>query len=160
MLTPSKPSPHNPSKGVAWIRAPVDRIAALWVTPRIRRVALCSPLVGLISGLGAVGFLLALHSMFTLILGGVVHFRVPSILESGPQSVGYPWPWWLVVLVPAVGGLISGIIVFTLAPEAERHSTDAMIRAFHRGGGNIRACVPAIKAIASIITIGTGGSAG
>ena len=35
-----------------------------------------------------------------------------------------------------------------------------MIRAFHRGGGMIRTRVPMIKAVASIITIGTGGSAG
>ena len=38
--------------------------------------------------------------------------------------------------MPAVGGLISGILVFTWAPEAEGHGTDAMIRAFHRGGGH------------------------
>jgi chloride channel protein, CIC family len=59
-----------------------------------------------------------------------------------------------------VGGLISGILVFTWAPEAEGHGTDAMIRAFHRGSGVIRTRVPLIKAVASIITIGTGGSAG
>ena len=59
-----------------------------------------------------------------------------------------------------MGGLISGILVFTWAPEAEGHGTDAMIRAFHQGGGMIRARVPLIKSVASIITIGTGGSAG
>ena len=64
----------------------------------------------------------------------------------------------MVILVPAVGGLISGILVFTWAPEAEGHGTDAMVRAFHRGGGMIRSRVPVIKTIASIITIGTGGS--
>ena len=52
------------------------------------------------------------------------------------------------------------MLVFTWAPEAEGHGTDAMIRAFHRGGGMIRARVPLIKSVASIITIGTGGSAG
>ena len=46
------------------------------------------------------------------------------------------------------------------APEAEGHGTDALIRAFHRGGGQIRGRVPLIKGVASIITIGTGGSAG
>src|SRR5208282_4734473 len=45
-------------------------------------------------------------------------------------------------------------------PEVEGHGTDAMIRAFHRGGGMIRTRVPLIKSVASIITIGTGGSAG
>ena len=72
----------------------------------------------------------------------------------------YPRPWWLVLLIPTVGGLVSGLIVFTLAPEAEGHGTDALIRAFHRGGGLIRGRVPLIKGVASVITIGTGGSAG
>jgi CIC family chloride channel protein len=64
------------------------------------------------------------------------------------------------MLVPAAGGLISGILVFTWAPEAGGHGTDVMIRAFHNGGGVIRTRVPLIKAIASIITIGSGGSPG
>ena len=85
---------------------------------------------------------------------------MPPTLEGEPHAVTYPWPWWLVLLVPTVGGLISGILVFTWAPEAEGHGTDAMIRAFHQGGGMIRARVPLIKSVASIITIGTGGSAG
>ena len=137
-----------------------NRLAALWSTPRIGRVAICSPLVGVIAGLGAVGFLLSLQFMYSLVLGGLLHFQMPPTGEDKPHAITYPTPWWLVVLVPAVGGLISGILVFTWAPEAEGHGTDAMIRAFHRGGGMIRTRVPLIKAIASIITIGTGGSAG
>jgi CIC family chloride channel protein len=85
---------------------------------------------------------------------------MPPTLEGERHAVTYPWPWWLVLLVPTVGGLISGVLVFTWAPEAEGHGTDAMIRAFHHGGGMIRARVPVIKALASIVTIGTGGSAG
>ena len=68
--------------------------------------------------------------------------------------------WWAVILVPAVGGLLCGLLVYGFAPEAEGHGTDAMVRAFHRLGGKIRARVPLIKSLASIITIGTGGSAG
>src|SRR5919112_2871498 len=66
----------------------------------------------------------------------------------------------MVLLVPTLGGLASGLLVFSLAPEAEGHGTDAMIRAFHRGGGVIRGRIPLIKGIASILTIGSGGSAG
>jgi len=150
----------DPRNGIAWIRGQFHRLAALWSTPRLGRVALCSPLVGVISGLGAVGFLLALKLMYTFVLGGIIHLGIPPAGEDAPQAVSYPSPWWLVVLVPAVGGLISGILVFNWAPEAEGHGTDAMIRAFHRGGGSIRTRVPIIKSIASIITIGTGGSAG
>jgi CIC family chloride channel protein len=59
-----------------------------------------------------------------------------------------------------VGGLVVGWLVYTFAPEAEGHGTDAVINAFHRGRGIIRRRVPVIKTIASILTIGTGGSAG
>src|SRR5439155_7963750 len=55
--------PSSPGKGVVWIRELFDRLAALSSAPRIGRVALCSRAVGLIAGLGAVGFLLALYVM-------------------------------------------------------------------------------------------------
>jgi CIC family chloride channel protein len=47
-----------------------------------------------------------------------------------------------------------------LAPEAEGHGTDAVIKAFHHLKGRIRRRVPLVKALASAITIGSGGSAG
>ncbi|MFV1965782.1 MAG: chloride channel protein [Pirellulaceae bacterium] len=67
---------------------------------------------------------------------------------------------WLLFVVPAIGGLLSGWLVFTYAPEAEGHGTDAVIKAFHREGGVIRPRVAFIKAVASSLTIGSGGSAG
>lgn len=67
---------------------------------------------------------------------------------------------WLIIFLPAVGGLISGYLVFRFAPEAEGHGTDAVIRAFHHNKGHIRPAVPFVKLIASVFTIGTGGSAG
>ena len=154
------PDPSNLRQAVIRLRAILDRLAALWSTPRVGRVAICSPVVGVIAGLGAVGFLLLMQFMYSHVLGGLLHFQMPPTSEDAPHAITYPSPWWLVVLVPAVGGLISGILVFTWAPEAEGHGTDGMIRAFHRGGGIIRTRVPLIKAVASIITIGTGGSAG
>ena len=66
----------------------------------------------------------------------------------------------MMVWIPALGGLIAGLLVFTFAPEAEGHGTDAMIDSFHRKKGIIRRRVPIIKTIASAITIGSGGSAG
>jgi chloride channel protein, CIC family len=160
-MQPSKKEPSSrPKNALIWHRDAFNRLAALWSTPRVGRVAICSPLVGVIAGLGAVGFLLSLQFMYSVVLGGLLHFQMPPTSEDEPHAITNPSPWWLVILVPAVGGLISGVLVFTLAPEAEGHGTDAMIRAFHRGGGMIRTRVPMIKTIASIITIGTGGSAG
>ena len=76
-----------------------------------------------------------------------------------PVSV-HPFFPWLLLLVPAVGGLISGVIVFTFAPEAEGHGTDSVIAAYHYKQGQIRPRVPLVKIIASSITLGTGGSGG
>jgi CIC family chloride channel protein len=66
----------------------------------------------------------------------------------------------LIPLATTLGGLLSGLLVYTFAPEAEGHGTDAAVEAFHFKGGRIRPIVPLIKAITSAITIGSGGAAG
>ncbi|PQP33750.1 chloride channel protein, partial [Desulfobacteraceae bacterium SEEP-SAG9] len=71
-----------------------------------------------------------------------------------------PFNRWILLFLPACGGLISGWLVYTFAPEAEGHGTDAAIDAYHRKGGFIRSRVPIIKTIASAITLTTGGSGG
>ncbi|MCP3901709.1 MAG: chloride channel protein, partial [Desulfobacteraceae bacterium] len=58
------------------------------------------------------------------------------------------------------GGLFSGWLVYTYAPEAEGHGTDAAIEAYHFKGGFIRNRIPFIKTIASAVTLTTGGSGG
>ena len=97
----------NSVKNLARIRTLVDWLAELWSTPRVGRVAICSPVVGVIAGLGAVGFLLSLQFMFRVVLGGLLHFQMPPTVEDAPHAISYPTPWWLVLLVPTVGGLIS-----------------------------------------------------
>ena len=67
---------------------------------------------------------------------------------------------WMIVVVMTLGGLLSGWLVYTFAPEAEGHGTDAAIDAYHHRKGMIRGRVPLIKTVASAITLGTGGSGG
>ena len=136
------------------------RFLGQWTQAGPKRVALWSPLVGVVAGLGAVVFHHALKLVVHIVQEGWMHFYAPPFGEGAPRLISFPGPWWLVLLVPTVGGLISGLIVFTWAPEAEGHGTDALIRAFHRGGGVIRGRIPLIKGLASIVTIGSGGSAG
>ena len=128
--------------------------------PGVGRATLCSPLVGIVAGLGAVAFVHGLDWANDHILWPVMHLRFPPTAEDLPHLLSRPYPWWAIVLLPTVGGLSSGLLVFSLAPEAEGHGTDALIRAFHRNEGRIRTRVPFVKAITSILTIGTGGSAG
>jgi CIC family chloride channel protein len=62
-------------------------------------------------------------------------------------------------VVTTLGGLAGGWLVYTWAPEAEGHGTDAAISAYHRGG-EVRTRIPFVKAVASALTIGSGGVAG
>src|SRR5579885_3340756 len=121
-----------------------------------------SALIGIVAGFGAIAFYAAIHFSTSIFLGRLVGYLPPDPAGEGHASIMSIWAAarpWLLPLVTAAGGLVSGIIVFTLAPEAEGHGTDAAISAFHRGKA-IRARIPLIKLVASAITIGTGGSAG
>ena len=67
---------------------------------------------------------------------------------------------WLLLLLPALGGLLSGYLTHRFAPEAQGAGTDAMIDAFHNQRGHIRPIVAPVKALATIITLASGGAAG
>jgi CIC family chloride channel protein len=120
-----------------------------------------SVLVGLLSGAGAIAFFYILEWMTHLAFnqGAGVQLVAPAgeNLFEGRSGLWLPW---LFFLLPIVGGLVSGLIVYTWVPEAEGHGTDAMIEAFHKKRGLIRTRVPFLKAAANIATLGTGGCAG
>jgi CIC family chloride channel protein len=121
-------------------------------------------LVGVVAGLGAVVFAFACQLVVTGSLDAYAGYRPQgpkgeAVVSWLPEGTGDLRPWML-LLVPTIGGLISGWIVFTYAPEAEGHGTDAVIEAYHRKQGVIRPRVPIVKIIASALTLGSGGSGG
>jgi len=119
-----------------------------------------STAIGIVAGLGSVVFFSAIDACTEFFLGTLVGYKPPSPVGEGSIEVVPVLRPWLLPFVTALGGLISGIIVFKLAPEAEGHGTDAAIDAIHKKRGIIRARIPAIKLLASAITIGSGGSGG
>ena len=66
----------------------------------------------------------------------------------------------IIILLPALGGLISGLLSHFFCKEAVGTGADEMIGAFHNNEGNISKRVPFIKGIATIFTLSTGGSGG
>ena len=128
----------------------------------ISRWMFYSLLIGLVAGLGAAVFFVSLEWLKYFVLDYLAGF--PMEAPAGERLVhGMPHGTpkaWVLFMVPAVGGLISGLLVYSWAPEAEGHGTDAMIDAFHNKEGEIRTRVPFIKSAASVITLATGGSAG
>lgn len=120
-------------------------------------VVFLAVVVGLGAGLAAVAFR-------WLIVGATQLFSGTADY-AGTQ--GHPpnhWVPWLgpafVVLAPAVGGLLYGPLVHFFAREARGHGVPEVMYAVARGGGRIKGRVAVVKALASAITIGSGGSVG
>jgi len=122
-------------------------------------------LVGIVAGIGGIAFYVATRVVEHYALGGGAGYY-PQPHPGGEPDFSWLTMWahpfhpWLLLLIPTLGGLISGLLVFTIAPEAEGHGTDAVIAAYHHGQGRIRPRVPLVKVIASALTLGTGGSGG
>ncbi|MGZ3644992.1 MAG: chloride channel protein, partial [Ktedonobacteraceae bacterium] len=139
------------------------RVGGHFETPRyLLKWLFISTLIGLVAGVGAIVFTLAIKLATQFFLGRLVGYLPPDPAGEGTMGVMPLWAAarpWLLPVITTVGGLLAGIIVFSLAPEAEGHGTDAAISAFHRDTP-IRARIPLVKLVASAITIGSGGSAG
>lgn len=139
-------------------------VRQVFAAPVYPRTLLLSALVGVVAAFVAATFYLGLAHMSRLCLErGMGYVEPPARGEEpdrDPDEYSPPSRWWAVLIIPTLGGLVCGVIVWNLAPEAEGHGTDAVIRAFHRFAGRIRPRVPWVKGVASVITIGTGGSAG
>lgn len=154
---------HSFRSAVRYGLTSFHRLRSAFESPRyLLKWVVLSSLIGAVAGLGAIAFYAAIHLATELFLGGLVGYRPPDPAGEGTMGVMAFWAAahpWLLPVVTTLGGLAAGIIVFTLAPEAEGHGTDAAIAAFHEGKA-VRARIPLIKLVASAITIGTGGSAG
>src|SRR5947209_17104363 len=106
--------------------------------PQARLLGL-SLVVGVIAGLGAIVFFLACQLVVRYALDAVAGYRASAPGgESNPfGDTAEAFRPWLLLIVPTVGGILSGWLVFSLAPEAEGHGTDAAIAAYHHHQGRI-----------------------
>jgi len=119
-------------------------------------------LVGAVAGTIGSLFFVALEVVQRYLLedlAGYLPLRAhgESVMPSAPSGHFRPW---LLVIIPALGALAGGALTAFLAPEAQGGGTDATLHAFHHQGGVVRRRVVAVKAIASILTLGSGGSGG
>ena len=105
--------------------------------------------VGLLVGVVAIGFHELLHLVQKIALG-----------STSPLAILPTLPWYWKVCLPAIGGLLVAPIVTRWAVEAKGHGVPEVMEAVALRGGIIRARVTLAKAVASAITIGTGGSTG
>ena len=137
-------TPSRAGRAGGWLRGTRAGLLAM---------ALC---VGVGAGLGAVVFRY-LISAFTWLATGHLAFgqqgRVPS--------AHLPWLGLaFFVVIPIIGGLIYGPMVYRFAREARGHGVPEVMIAVAENGGRIRPQVSVVKAVASALCIGTGGSVG
>lgn len=128
------------------------------------RLLLPSMLTGVVAGVAAAVFFLAIRVVEHFALGEIVGYHVPP--PHGEPALSWlpppdaPLRPWLFLVVPTIGGLLCGLLVNWLAPEAEGHGTNNVIESYHHRQGAMRPLVPLVKIVASALTLGTGGSGG
>jgi Chloride channel protein EriC len=130
--------------------------------PYLEKWLIMGVILGIVAGLSSLTFYFAIRGVEYFLLESVIGLTVPRPLGEGGSLIFqfHATRYYLIPFVVAAGGAISGLLVYSLAPEAEGHGTDAAISAYHYREGKVRWRVIPIKLIASAFTIGSGGSAG
>jgi chloride channel protein, CIC family len=119
-------------------------------------LAVIAAVIGGAAGLGAAGFRWLVYA-FTWIATGREEFGQQGRVDSSHfhwLGIGF------LVLAPVVGGLLYGPLIQRFAREARGHGVPEVMLAVADNGGRIRPQVSIVKALASAICIGTGGSVG
>ncbi|WP_230985938.1 chloride channel protein [Microbispora oryzae] len=112
--------------------------------------------VGCGAGLGAVVFRWLVNT-FTELFSGHADYSAATALGN-PRV-----PWlgvWFVLVAPSIGGALYGPLVDRFAREARGHGVPEVMYAVAQRDGRIPPRVTVIKALASALCIGSGGSVG
>ncbi len=107
-------------------------------------------IVGLAGGFGAIGFRYLIRVFQTVSYGS----------DGNLLELAWSTPWYFRILIPALGGLVVGPVVYFLAREAKGHGVPEVMEAVTLRSGMIRKRVVLVKSLVSAICIGTGGSVG
>ncbi|WP_455551105.1 chloride channel protein [Amycolatopsis azurea] len=134
------------------VRQPLGR----WLRESRSGLVALALLIGAGAGLGAIVFRWLIDTFMHLFSGHADY--------AAAGRVGHPWfpqlgPWFL-LLAPVVAGLVYGPLVHRFAPEARGHGVPEVMYAVAERGGRIPVQVSAVKALASALCIGSGGSVG
>ena len=134
---------HEPSAWRVWFS---NQLQLLRPSPNTTMLGMAL-LIGVGAGLGAIGF--------SWLIDAVKHIA----FNGGGALLAFLGRYY-VIIIPALGGLIVGPLVYYFAREAKGHGVPEVMEAVALRGGRIRPIVVVIKSLASSICIGTGGAVG
>ncbi len=108
--------------------------------------------IGIAAGFAALLFRKGITALQQLVYG----VEDITMIHSFAQSL----PWYWLVLIPTIGGLIVGVILHNFTPDARVRSVADVIEGAALHDGRVEMRAGAASALASMITLGTGGSSG
>ncbi|MFH5799754.1 chloride channel protein [Haladaptatus sp. CMAA 1911] len=146
------------------VRSPISppSLRSLPADSDLRMVVLALA-IGVIAGLGAVLFRFAIWVVQELFYGtalnpGSVEFALVPIPNAfSALSVLGPVRF---LLLPAIGGLLVGVIIKLTTPEVKGHGVPKVLESILVRSGEIDPKISVYKTVASSIAIGSGGSLG
>jgi len=121
---------------------------------------------GVMGAAGAVAFRLLIRTVQAVAFEGPGP-GIEALLEEGltaeasdPLAAATHLSAGWRIVIPMLGGAIVGPLIYYFAREARGHGIPEVMKAVARRGGIIRPRIVAVKALASAVSIGTGGSVG
>jgi CIC family chloride channel protein len=141
-------------RAVRWFRAGAWRLRH-----RLRRADVRSQLalwpiavaIGVVTGYAIILFRTAISWLQTQFYGAS-----DEIIHSTAAAL----PWYLVLSVPILGGLVVGLILTVSIRGARARGVDAVIEAAALHGGRVDRKVGIASSLAALVTLSTGGSTG
>ncbi|SEQ37350.1 chloride channel protein [Thalassovita taeanensis] len=108
--------------------------------------------IGTGAGFGALFFRKAIESIQAFIYGS----RDAAHLHSFAQTL----PWYWIMAVPVLGGLVTGIVLHLFTPDGRVRSVSDVIEGAAMNKGRVEGKAGIASAFASLITLSMGGSTG
>jgi CIC family chloride channel protein len=112
-------------------------------------------IVGAVGGYGAIGFRKLIGVVTQSGWGNATGMEGKDLLIMALAA-----PYWIKVLIPAMGGILVGVIIYFFAKEAKGHGVPEVMESVALKDGRMRTRIVFAKAFASAICIGSGGSVG
>ncbi|MBX7450369.1 chloride channel protein [Mycolicibacterium sp. 3033] len=135
---------------------PTRRSWVDWLGQSSAAIVPLAVVTGALTGLGAVGFRELITGFTKLFTGFDDYSAVGRIASPHWPSLGI----WFLLVVPVIAGALYGPIVHRFAPEARGHGVPEVMFAVAHRNGRIAPRVTLVKAFASALCIGGGGSVG
>ncbi len=154
-IAPFHPVGRDASRPASFTSLPDIRHAAKWFFLAV--------LIGVLAGAVSIVFFEALRLAVAFFTHRLASFHPPVPGGDPPEPTGSAVAEpirWMLVLVPGLGGLLAGLLFTIARPDPTRGGTDGVLDAFHQRRGKFGLKDPVLRALSSLVVIGSGGSVG